>query len=83
MNDSVWLALSDTGQPTAMTWRDVEYQVTDTPTRLEEDWFFVTHEPPCPFGWRFQGRPLGGENQIFDVRFDQRLERWFVARTYA
>ena len=83
MTDPITLLLGDCGTPTGMTWHGTTYAVTDTPTRLDADPIFVTHAPACQFGWRFQGRPDGGDNRVFDVLFDRRLGRWLLVKIYA
>ena len=78
MREPVSLALSERGHPTVMTWAGVDYRVTDQPTRLEDELFFVTHPPAGVFGWRFQAKPSGGSNAVFDVRFDTLLGQWVL-----
>ncbi|PZR03574.1 MAG: hypothetical protein DI536_35820 [Archangium gephyra] len=82
MNETITLQLGESGAPTQMQWAGVEYRVTDTPTPLEDELLLVTHPPACRFGWRFQGQRRGGENFIFDVRYDRTLDGWILVHAY-
>lgn len=82
MREPVSLAFSERGEPTAMTWDDVDYVVTDTPTKLEYEQYFVTHPLAILPGWRFQGRPMTSDNKVFDVRLDVHRDQWLLVNVY-
>ena len=61
---------SDGGTPTLLIWRGVRYDVTDTPTPIDEEvgGEILTHPIARRIGWRFQGTDSMGVSHVFDVR---------------
>ncbi len=76
---TVWL-LDDV--PVRMIHEGRRWRVTDTPTRLErEPWYLppgITHPGAGFDGWRFQGTDIEGTSHIFDVLHV--LGQWVVTR---
>ncbi len=66
MNEPVELTLGEGGVPAAMRRGATEYEVVDTPTRVELEPYFVTHPPPARLGWRFTARSAD-DIRVFDV----------------
>lgn len=73
---TIWMSNS---KPARLIWRGGRYRVTDTPTRLSDLLFEITH-PPVIDGWRFQGTDETGDSKIFDVRHTS--GQWEVVRVY-
>ena len=73
---AVWLAKD---APARMIYRGIRYRVTDTPTRLEDEMFMMTHPLPI-IGWRFQGTDPQGQSLMFDIRPDG--DGWALIRAF-
>jgi hypothetical protein len=55
------------------------YEVTDEPTRLEEEMLGITH-PPLITGWRFQATDQDRVSHMFVIA--KRDDGWAVVRVY-
>ena len=73
---TVWIANE---APARIVYRGVRYRVTDTPTRLEDEMFMMTHPLPIT-GWRFQGTDPQGQSLMFDIRPDG--DGWALLRAF-
>lgn len=74
---AVWLARDI---PTRLIWDGKRYRVSDMPTPLDDDVYWVTHPPPLGPGWRLQGTTDAGETHMFEIR--QVRGEWQVVRVY-
>ena len=73
---TVWFANE---RPARVVYRGTRYRVSDTPTRLEDEMFGMTHPLPIS-GWRFQGTDPDGRSLMFDIRDD--AAGWVLIRAY-
>ena len=73
---AVWMANE---APARIVYRGIRYRVTDTPTRLEDEMFMMTHPMPIT-GWRFQGTDPHGQSLMFDIRPDG--DGWALIRAF-
>ena len=77
--DTVAVWLTD-GTPDRLVWNGNRYRVSDHPTPLEDEFYWVTHPPVGIVGWRFQGTAEDGTTRMFDIR--QNGDGWTLVRIY-
>jgi hypothetical protein len=79
----VVVVLMRDGAPFSLTWEDVRYRVTDTPTPIRGSVLhdLLTHPLEPVIGWRFQGTSAVGETHVFDVHGGDRRE-WRLVAVY-
>ena len=78
MSEAVELEFAADGLPTKVRWNGLDYDVIDTPSRLELDAHFVTHPPPARIGWRFTGRSSKNDVRTFDVFATAHARGWVL-----
>ena len=74
---TVWLAENI---PTSLFWQGTRYTVTDKPTPLDDELYWVMHPPPARPGWRLQGTSAEGVTHMFELR--ESPDGWEVSRVY-